>query len=336
MLSGNNARQYHLEEGLPLNRVRSTTTAIAAVAGLCAALATHAQTSQPAKSAAKSSGPKDVLVVAMPKTYGKQETMSLWGGYFSHLSSCANVSLRNLLGESLDQTANVDVLAEKDLIEAVKSGKAQLAQVNPGLVPQLVAAGQPAPFAVPGNKATKKPNSYKLILISRVDSPYKQPQDLVGKKIAHTTPTSNSGNLAPRALFPALGLTPEKNYDVVFSNGHERSVMGIMHGFWDGAAVASDLYQRMVVKGDVRASSIRTIWESPPFMTESWIMTKDVAPEVAARVRKCSYTYSFPANLQKLLPGNDTFLSINYEKDFATVLEVYRKTQQAQAAGGKS
>jgi len=293
-------------------------------------MSASAQNSQAAGKS--SSAARETLVVAMPKTYGKSETMTLWGGYFSHLSTCANVSLRNQLGESLDQTANVDVLAEKDLIEAVKTGKAHLAQVNPGLVPQLVAAGQPAPFAVPGNKATNKPNSYRLILISRVDSPYKQPKDLVGKKIAHTTLTSNSGNLAPRALFPALGLMPEKNYDVVFSNGHERSVMGIMHGFWDGAAVASDLYQRMVVKGDVRASSIRTVWESPPFMTESWIMTKDVAPEVAARVRKCSFNYSFSPNLRKLLPGNDTFLPINYERDFATVLEVYRKTQQAQAA----
>jgi phosphonate transport system substrate-binding protein len=298
-------------------------------AAACICVAAHSQSSKP-QAAAKASGPKDVLVVAMPKTYGKSETMSLWGGYFSHLSSCANVSLRNQLGESLDQTANVDILAEKDLIEAVKSGKAHLAQVNPGLVPQLVAAGQPAPFAVPGNKATSKPNSYRLILISRVDSPYKQPRDLVGKKVAHTTPTSNSGNLAPRALFPALGLVPEKNYEVVFSNGHERSVMGVMHGFWDGAAVASDLYQRMLVKGDVRGSSIRTIWESPPFMTESWIMSKDLAPDVAARVRKCSYSYSFSPNLRKLLPGNDTFLAINYERDFATVLEVYRKTQQAQ------
>jgi phosphonate transport system substrate-binding protein len=298
-----------------------------AAAAACVTVSASAQTSQ---ASGKASATREPLVVAMPKTYGKSETMTLWGGYFSHLSTCANVSLRNQLGESLDQTANVDVLAEKDLIEAVKTGKAQLAQVNPGLVPQLVAAGQPAPFAVPGNKATNKPNSYHLILISRVDSPYRQPKDLVGKKIAHTTPTSNSGNLAPRALFPALGLTPEKNYEVVFSNGHERSVMGIMHGFWDGAAVASDLYQRMVVKGDVRASSIRTVWESPPFMTESWIMTKDVSPEVAARVRKCSYNYSFSPNLRKLLPGNDTFLPINYDRDFATVLEVYRKTQQAQ------
>jgi phosphonate transport system substrate-binding protein len=294
---------------------------LAAAIAACLASPAFAQT------AAKPAGARETLVVAMPRTYGKNETMSLWGGYFSHLSSCANVSLRNSIGEALDQTTNVDTLAEKDLIEAVRSGKAQLAQVNPGLVPQLVAAGNPPPFAVPGNKAANRPNSYKLILISRVDAPFRKPEDLAGRKIAHTTPTSNSGNLAPRALFPAIGLTPEKNYEVVFSNGHERSVTGVMYGFWDAAAVASDLYQRMVVKGDVRGSSIRTLWESPPFMTESWIMGKDVSPEVAARVKKCSYSYSFSPNLRKLLPGNDTFLPINYERDFATVLQVYRATQ---------
>lgn len=269
------------------------------------------------------------LVLAMPKTYGKTETMGIWGGYFSHLSQCANVSLRNQIGESLDQSTNVDTLAEKDLIDAVKSGKAQLAQVNPGLVPQIVAAGQPAPFAVPGDKASNKPNSYRLILVARTDSPYRKASDLAGKKIAHTTPTSNSGNLAPRALFPALGLVPEKNYEVVFSGGHERSVMGVMHGFYDGAAVASDLFQRMVVKGDVRMSSVRVVWESPPFMTESWIMTKDVPADVQSRVRSCTFSYQFSPNLKKLLPGNDVFLPVKYERDFATVLEVYNKSQAA-------
>lgn len=282
--------------------------------------------------AARSAGPREALVVAMPRTYGKSETMSLWGDYFTHLSNCANVDLQNLRGESLEQSANIDTLAEKDLIDSIKTGKAQLAQVNPGLVPQLVSAGQPAPFAVPGNKASGVRNSYKLILITRVDSGMMRPQDLAGKKIAHTTPTSNSGNLAPRALFPALGLTPEKDYDVVFSNGHERSVMGVMHGFWPGAAVASDLFQRMVVKGDVRGSSIRTLWESPPFMTESWTMGSQVSPELQARVRKCSFNYSFSPNLRKLLPGNDTFLSVDFGRDFATVMDVYRKTPQAQAA----
>ncbi|HVE53449.1 MAG TPA: phosphate/phosphite/phosphonate ABC transporter substrate-binding protein [Ramlibacter sp.] len=302
---------------------------VALLAGAAAAMGAMAQQGSQGPAAGKPAGSKFNLVVAMPKTYGKTETMQIWGGYFSHLGQCANVSLRNQFGESLEQTTNVDVLAEKDLVDAVKTGKAHLAQVNPGLVPQLVAAGQPAPFAVPGNKAGNKPNSYNLILIARTDAPYRTPKDLVGKKVAHTTPTSNSGNLAPRALFPALGLLPEKNYEVVFSGGHERSAIGVMHGFYDGAAVASDLFQRMVVKGDVRQSSFRTIWTSPPFMTESWIMTKEVPTEVQARVRSCTFSYKFPAALQKLLPGNDVFLPVNYERDFATVLEVYSKSQAA-------
>jgi phosphonate transport system substrate-binding protein len=291
-----------------------------------------AQGKVPAK---KPPGVREKLVVAMPKTYAKYETMTLWGDYFNSLSRCANVELMNAQGESLERSANVDVFSEKDLIENIKTGKAQLAQVNPGLVPQLVAAGQPAPFAVPGNKASGRPSSYRLILVTRADSPFKRPQDLAGKKIAHTTPTSNSGNLAPRALFPALGLQPEKNYEVVFSKGHDKSVLGVVYGFWQGAAVASDLYQRMLLKGEVQAADIRVLWESPPFMTESWMMGKDVPPEVQERVRKCSYSYSFSPNLRKLLPDKDVFLPINYERDFATVIDVYRKTQELQAAAPK-
>jgi phosphonate transport system substrate-binding protein len=310
--------------------------AIACIAA-CGLVTSFAQTdaSHPAKAKAGKTaesfgGPREKLIVGMPKTYGKTETMALWGDYFSHLSTCGNIELQNAQGESLARTTNVDTLGEKELIDGITTGKVQLAQVNPGLAAQLVTAGQLPPFGVPGNKATGLRNSYKLILITRIDSQITKPADLVGKKIAHTTPTSNSGNLAPRALFPALGLTPDKDYEVVFSNGHERSVMGVMHGFYPGAAVASDLYQRMVVKGDVKGSSIRTIWESPPFMTETWTMSKDVSPELQARVKKCSYSYNFSPTLRKQLPGNDTFLPISFDRDFATVMEVYRKTQAAQ------
>lgn len=136
-------------------------------------------------------GPREKMVVAMPKTYGKSETMALWGDYFSHLSRCGNIDLHNAQNESLERSSNVDTLGEKELIDGIVAGKVQLAQVNPGLVPQLVAAGQPAPFAVPGNKVSGQQNSYKLILITRVDSPYTKPKDLVGKKLRtpHRPPT---------------------------------------------------------------------------------------------------------------------------------------------------
>lgn len=318
----------HARSGALLLCTTLTLGPVAAQTDTAATPQARAAAARAAAAAPSFSGPREKLVVAMPKTYAKSETMLLWGDYFNHLARCGNIDLQNLQGESLERSTNIDVLPEKDLIDNLIAGKAQLAQVNPGLVPQLIAAGQPAPFGVPGNKASGQRNSYKLILIARVDSPFTKPQDLVGKKIAHTTPTSNSGNLAPRALFPALGLTPDKDYEVVFSNGHERSVTGVMHGFFPAAAVASDLYQRMVVKGDVKGSSIRTIWESPPFMTETWTMNKDVSPELQARVKKCSFSYSFSPTLKKQLPGNDTFLPINFDRDFATVMQVYRSTQK--------
>jgi phosphonate transport system substrate-binding protein len=293
---------------------------------LCGSLiATAAEPSKPA-------GPngRDKIAVGLPKTYGNAESLALWGGYFAHLSKCAKVDIVNQNGQLIDRDISIDLMDEKTLIGNFKSGKIQLGQFNPGLVPQIVSAG--APFAVPGKVASGEKSSYKLILIVRADSAFKTPKDLVGKKIAHTTPSSNSGNLAPRALFPAIGLTPEQNYQVVFSKGHERSVMGTYYGFWQGAAVASDLYQRMLVKEEIKAEDIRVLWESPPFITESWVLSNTLSAEKQSQLRQCTYDYTFPEAMRKLLKGSDHFLPVDYQKDFATVREVYEKTVAAAPA----
>ena len=74
---------------------RSKATLLSACALLFTPLSGQAQASEapqknkpaPAVPAqAATSGSREKLVVAMPKTYGKSETMSLWGDYFSHLS----------------------------------------------------------------------------------------------------------------------------------------------------------------------------------------------------------------------------------------------------------
>ena len=169
----------------------------------------------------------------MPKTYARAETMLLWGDYFNHLARCGNLDLQNQHGESLERSSNIDLLGEKELIDGIASGKVQLAQVNPW--PGAAAGGRRPAHAV-RLRAGQQGIGQAQLLPPDPDcaggQPYKEPSHLIGKKIAHLTPTSNSGNLAPRALFPAIGLVPDKNYEVVFSNGHERSVTGVMHGFY--------------------------------------------------------------------------------------------------------
>lgn len=275
-------------------------------------------------------GPVTTLAVAFPKTYSKLETNTLYGGYLQHLEACAAVEFVNLRGEPVSRRFDaIDVLSEAELLDNFKRGSLQMAQFTAGLVPVVMAEANAVPFAVRGNTSTRKIHSYHLNLIVRTDSPYRKPVDLLGRTVAHTTPGSNSGNLAPRAFFPELGLRPDTDYKVVYSKGHERSVMGVLHGFYDGAAVASDQFQRLATKGEIRRGSFRVLWESPAFPVEAWALARSAGQPIQDKIVRCTANYRFPANVSKLLEGADAFLPIDAQRDYAPVRLVAERTKGA-------
>ena len=96
--------------------------------------------------------------------------------------------------------------------------------------------------------------------------------DLKGKRVAHTAPTSNSGNQAPRALFPALGVVPDKDYKVIYSGSHDQSMLGVVAGDYDAAPVASEVVERMAARKLYQSGRREVIWESQPFPTTSYTM----------------------------------------------------------------
>ena len=110
-------------------------------------------------------------------------------------------------------------------IEAMRSGRLHVGGFSTGPTNYAVNLAGAIPFAVKGT--AKELQGYNLIMIVKKDSPYQKPADLKGKKVAHVQPSSNSGNLAPRALFPALGLTPDQDYKVLYSGKHDNSITGV-------------------------------------------------------------------------------------------------------------
>lgn len=273
--------------------------------------------------------PRPTLSVAFPKTYNRMETQRLYGGYLDHLAACARVDLVNTRGESMAGRVDaLDVLPEAELLQLMKAGKLQLAQFTTGLVPVAQDTADGEPFAVRGHAATGKYDVYELHLIVRADSPYRKPRDLLKKKVAHSTPKSNSGNLAPRALFPGLGLVPDHHYEVVYSGGHERSIVGTLHGFWQAAAIASDQFDRMAKKGEIKAADFRTLWKSEPYPVESWVLHRGVAPDLRERVRHCTTSFKFGAEASRLLEGADRFIAIDPDKAYAGVRFILDKNRQ--------
>src|SRR5207248_342995 len=129
-------------------------------------------------------------------------------------------------------------------IEAMRSGRLHVAGFSTGPTGFAVNLAGAVPFAAKGSE--KGPHGYHLISIVRKDSPYQKLSDLKGKRVAHTSPSSNSGNLAPLVLYPPEGLKPNEDYKPMMSGGHDKSALGVASGDYDMAGVASDVFERMI------------------------------------------------------------------------------------------
>ena len=195
-------------------------------------------------------------------------------------------------------------------IEAMRSGRLHVGGFSTG----------PTAFAVKGTE--KEFQGYNLIVIVKKDSPFKTLADLKGKKVAHTAPSSNSGHMAPMALFPKQGLTPEKDYKILFSGKHDQSILGVRSGDYEAAPVASDVFHRMVARGQIKEDDFRIIWKSEKFPTSSFAYAHDLEPKFRDQMLKCFYDYRFNAEMQKAFDGADRFVPITYQKDWAVVRQV--------------
>ncbi len=205
-------------------------------------------------------------------------------------------------------------------IEAMRSGRLHVGGFSTGPTAFAVNLAGAVPFAVKGDATEYQ--GYNLIVVVKKESAFQKLADLKGKKVAHTSPSSNSGHLAPLALFPAEGLKPDADYKILFSGKHDQSVMGVNSGDYDAAAVASDVFYRMAKRGQIKEENFRVIFKSQKFPTSSFAHAHDLEPTLRDTMVKCFYDYRFSPEMQKTLDGADRFVPITYLKDWEAVRKV--------------
>ncbi len=203
----------------------------------------------------------------------------------------------------------------------MRSGRLHIGGFSTGPTPFAVNLAGAVPFALMGSDDGRF--GYTLQVYTRDDSDIEEMADLKGKRVAHTAPTSNSGNLAPRALFPALGVTPDEDYEVVYSGSHDQSMLGVVAGDYDAAPVASEVVDRMADRDLYDPKEMKIIWESEPFPTTSYTYAHNLDPALVEKIKEGFFSFDFAGTaLGEEFQGVSKFIPIEYKKDWSVIREI--------------
>jgi len=170
------------------------------------------------------------------------------------------------------------------VIEALRSGKLDIAYLGPF---SYVLANQIADaeaFAVAVTKKTGT-SSYHSQVITRADSGLDSVAKLKGHTFAFVDPSSASGHLFPKAGLMVDGFNPETHFSrVIFSGSHDASIMAVVNGKVDGAAVADRILESAINKGHVKREDIQIVWRSPAIPESPMVWRKKLDPAVKKKV----------------------------------------------------
>ncbi|QOR40566.1 phosphate/phosphite/phosphonate ABC transporter substrate-binding protein [Billgrantia diversa] len=249
----------------------------------------------------------DTLIFAYTPVEDPAIYSDIWQPFIDHLQEVTGRDVRFFAVQS-----------NSAQVEAMRSGRLHIAGFSTGPTPFAVNLAGAVPFALMGSDDGQF--GYTLQVYTHVDSDIDEMEDLKGKRIAHTSPTSNSGNQAPRALFPEMGVVPDEDYEVIYSGSHDQSMLGVVARDYDAAPVASEVVERMAARGLYDPEEVRLIFESDRFPTTSYTYAHNLHPDLVDKIEEAFFSFEFAGTeLGEEFEGVEKFIPINYQEHWKVI-----------------
>ncbi|MYA88817.1 MAG: phosphate/phosphite/phosphonate ABC transporter substrate-binding protein [Boseongicola sp. SB0662_bin_57] len=212
-------------------------------------------------------------------------------------------------------------------IEAMRSGRLHIAGFNTGSNPLAVNCAGFRPFTI---MASLDGNfGYEMEIITYPGSGIEKVEDIKGKQLAFTSPTSNSGFKAPSAILKGdFDLLPERDFEPVFSGKHDNSILGVANKDYMAASIANSVKSRMISREVIKEDDVITIYKSQTFPTTGFGVVYNLNPELQDKIRNAFFSFEWEgttleAEFSKSNEGQ--FLEMTYQEFW----EVIRKIDAA-------
>ncbi|MGV6811184.1 MAG: phosphate/phosphite/phosphonate ABC transporter substrate-binding protein [Brevirhabdus sp.] len=235
---------------------------------------------------------------------------NIWKGFVDHM---AEVTGRKVVFFPVQSNAAQ--------LEAMRSGRLHVAGFNTGSNPIAVSCAGFVPFGMMAYDDGSF--GYEMEIIVPADSDITSPEQIKGRTMAFTSPTSNSGFKAPSAILKGeFGLVAEQDFTPTFSGKHDNSILGVYNGDYEVAAIANSVLERMLRRGVIEEGKIRTIYKSQTFPTTGYGHAHNLHPELVAKIKTAFWTYPWDENFKKEFKKADRFIGITHKNDWAVIRQI--------------
>jgi phosphonate transport system substrate-binding protein len=175
-------------------------------------------------------------------------------------------------------------------IEALRAGHVDVALLGPFSYVLATTVAPVEAFAVTVTARSMQP-SYKSIIIAAKDSPINSLADIKGRTFAFVDPGSTSGFMVPSAAFIKAGITPERDFrQVMYSGGHDATIVAVGSGKVDAGSVADRIYERGCAKGLADCNKLKVVWTSPAIPNDPLLYRKSLPEDMKKKIRDAFFS----------------------------------------------
>ena len=269
----------------------------------------------------------DTLIFAYTPVEDPAVYRGVWADFLDHMEKVTG-----------KKVAFFPVQSNAAQIEAMRSGRLHVAGFNTGSNPLAVNCAGFVSFTIMAS--LNGHFGYEMEIITYPGSGINKVEDIKGKQLAFTSPTSNSGFKAPSALLKSeFGMIQDRDFTATFSGKHDNSIMGVAHKDYAAASIANSVKFRMISRNVIKESDVKTIYKSQTFPTTGFGHVYNLKPSLAEKVKESFFSFKWdkadgtPTSLKvEFSKSNEgQFLPITY-KEFWTVIRTIDKANNVSYA----
>ena len=209
-------------------------------------------------------------------------------------------------------------------IEAMRSGRLHIAGFNTGSNPLAVNCAGFNPFTIMARKDGSF--GYEMEILTYPGSGIEKVEDIKGKTLAFTSPTSNSGFKAPSALLKSeFNMIKDRDFKPTFSGKHDNSILGVANKDYPAASIANSVKMRMISRNVIKADQVKVIYKSQTFPTTGFGVAHDLNPALRAKIKGAFFNFkwegtSLEREFSKSKEGS--FLEMNYKEFWSVIRKI--------------